>query len=192
MLLLLNCPKCQNHLQGENNSKLFFCTPCNLVYDVGDSKPKRYDLFYVLPKIEREYPQMYFPFWQVCSQYKIMEDGEQGLNPQTRFFYIPAFFIKNISYFGDIGYYITMNNIDLRTGGRKDIPVFPGDRGLTDSIVYPMIYLYKDETTKRSNDAIEINIDHKEISVALIPFYRVKNDFYDSVIYWKYPSGALI
>ena len=192
MLITLNCPKCRKTLQGENNSKLFFCMTCNLVFDVGDSKPKRYDLFYILPKIKREYSQIYFPFWQICCRYQIQGSGKPEEDSQTRFFYIPAFFIKNINYFGDIGYYIMANNIVLKTGGREDFPVFPGDRSLADSIVYPRIYLYKETAQKRSTETIDINIDHQEISVALIPFYQVDNDFYDSVIYWKFPSGALI
>jgi hypothetical protein len=118
--------------------------------------------------------------------------GKQEENSQTRFFYIPAFFVKNINYFGDIGYYIMANNIVLKTGGKEDFPIFPGDRGLADSIIYPRIYLVKEMAQKRSTETSEINIDHQEISVALIPFYQVDNDFYDSVIYWKYPSGALI
>ena len=192
MLITLNCPKCRENLEGANNSKLFFCKACNLVYDVSDSKPKRYDLFYISPKIKREHSMIYFPFWQIYSRYQIRVTGKPEEDFQARLFYVPAFFIKNINYFGDIGYYIMANNIVLKTGEKADLPVFPGDRGLSDSIVYPRIYLVMETAQKSRNEEMDINIDHKEVSVALIPFYQVEKDFYDSVINWKYPSGALI
>ncbi len=192
MLILLKCPRCRKTLQGENNSKVFFCMTCRLGFDISEQPPQKFELFFLDARIHKGHPQIYFPFWKFSSDYKIIMDGRQVIGPRMRHFYVPSFFIKNINYFGDIGYYFSLNNILLEAGTSMDFPVFPADRGLKDSIGYPRIYLYKEESKKKRKAAIEINIDHKDISIVLIPFYKINSDYYDSIIFWKYPSGALV
>ena len=191
MLISLVCPRCRKNLMGENNSKVFFCLDCLLGFDISEESPKQFGLFFTDARIQKDNPATYFPFWRINSQYKIIYEEKQSSEPRKRDFYVSSFFIKNIDFFGDIGYYFTLNNIQLDTGKRFDFPVFPADRGLKDIIAYPRIFLYKEESKKRKQ-VFDIHIDHKEISIGLVPFYRFNSDYYDSVIFWKYPSGALV
>jgi hypothetical protein len=191
MLILLSCPRCHKTLLGENNSKVFFCLDCRLGFDVCERPPREFELFFADVRIQKEHPILYFSFWKIRSEYKIIFDGSSIPESRKRHFYVPSFFIKNVGYFGDIGYYLTINNIQLESGSRRDCPVFPADRGLKDSIGYPRIYLYKEES-KKKKQIFDVNIDHEDISMVLIPFYKINSDYYDSIIFWKYPSGALV
>jgi len=121
----LKCRKCKANLEGENNSKVFFCTTCNLGYDIGEDHQKVYQLSYIEPKIKKEFPQIYFPFWALSCEYTIKDLSEDSETKDKRDFYVAAFFIKNINYFGDIGYYLTLNNVVLKSGKKKKNPHFP-------------------------------------------------------------------
>lgn len=191
MLILLGCPRCQKNLVGENNSKVFFCLDCGLGFDVSENPPKHFGLFFTDPRIQKDHPSVYFPVWKISSEYKIIYKNHEPTQSSLRFFYVTAFFIKNIDYFGDIGYYFTVNNIQLTPGRRRNFPVFPADRGFQDVIGYPRIFLSTEASNKKRR-FLDIHIDHKDISIGLVPFYRMNSDCYDSIIFWKYPSGALI
>lgn len=191
MLISLVCSRCQKNLLGENNSRVFFCLDCGLGFDISGSSPKAFGLFFTDARIKKAYPLIYFPFWRITSGYTVMVDNQRVHEPRKRDFFVSAFFIKNIDYFGDIGFYLTANNIQLGSGKRRDFPVFPADRGLDDGVAYPRIFLYREESKKRKG-LFDIQIDHEDICIALIPFYRIDSDYYDSIIFWKYPSGALI
>lgn len=192
-VILLKCRKCNASLEGENNSKVFFCTNCNLGYDIEGDLQKIYHLSYIEPKIKKELPQIYFPFWALSCEYTIKDSSEEKETREKRNFYVTAFFIKNINYFGDIGYYLSLNRVNLNPAKKKKIPIFPADRSLKNSVSFPLIYLYQDKTKKEKNEgSLEIDIKHKKISLVLIPFYKHKHQYFDSILFWKYPSGALI
>jgi hypothetical protein len=193
MMIALSCPGCRNHLEGENNSKIFFCTTCHLGFDMEQGSQGKYPVRYVEPVVHNSLPQVYFPFWEIVSEYKIISRSE-GVRPVSRRrFYVTAFFIKNINYFGDIGFYLTSKNLEFTSGERNDIPIFPADRSLKFAIQYPLIYLYHEVSKEGGRpESIEIQIDHTEYAVLFIPFYKSDHEFIDSIISWKYPSGALI
>lgn len=193
MMVDLACPRCRNRLGGENNSKVFFCTTCNLGYDMELGSQGKYPVQYIEPQMQKSLPQIYFPFWEIGSQYKIIS-RQEGAGPiQNRLFYVTAFFIKNINYFGDIGCYLTFKDLEFNSGPKKDIPIFPADRSLKFALQYPLIYLYHTESRGGGRpESLEIQIDHKKFALVLIPFYHSDHEFFDSMILWKYPSGALI
>jgi hypothetical protein len=189
----LKCRKCKTSLEGENNSKIFFCTACHLAYDIDGDLQRVYQLSYIEPKIKKELPQVYFPFWTLFCEYTIKNMSEETEIREKRDFYVTAFFIKNINYFGDIGYYMSLNRVQLKTGIIKDIPIFPADRSFKHSAPFPLVYLYQDETRKKKKDtSLEIDIKHQKVAMALIPFYFQNHQYFDSILFWKYPSGALI
>lgn len=193
MLVLLKCPRCNRDLRGANNSKIFFCTGCDRGYDLDDGQLQGYPVFYIESKIKKENPQVFFPFWRILSEYRISPPDQNPLPAENKFFYIPAFFIKNISFFGDIGYYLTFKNIELKQTRKKDLAIFPADRGLKDCLVYPLIYLYQAETSnKKRRKLVDITIDHRDISLVMISFYKINGRYQDSIISWEYPSGALV
>jgi uncharacterized protein YbaR (Trm112 family) len=193
VLILLTCPFCNHNLQGENNSKIFFCAECHLAFDMDEDPPKSFPIFYIEPKIKQDNPQVFFPFWRILSEYRIIESEGSPLSPQKKFLYVPAFFIKNISFFGDIGYYMTFKDIILETTGKKNLAIFPADRSLNDCLAYPLIYLLQEETRgKKRKKPLDITIDHKDISMVMISFYKMNGDYQDSILSWRYPSGALI
>lgn len=193
MLILLRCPLCRNNLLGENNSKVFFCTNCHLGYDMDDGHPKRYSIFYVEPLIKKTDPQVLFPFWRILSEFRISSADENQSPSGKNYFYIPAFFIKNIHSFRDIGYGLSFKNLTLNTTEKRSTEIFPADRGLNDCLAYPLIYLYQSETRNRKGKKpVNITIDHIDISVAMITFYKINGLYQDSILSWEYPSGAFI
>lgn len=149
-------------------------------------------MLYIKPQVVKKFEQVYFPFWQFESQYTFRNEGEAGDYVNSRVFYIPAFFIKNINYFGDIGFYYMKKNTILEPGSRRKLEVFPADRDVNRAAQYPYIYMCKDNTKRIQNDFSNITMKHKKAAMALVPFYKTENYYYDSILSWKYPSGALI
>ena len=191
-LISLKCQKCQANLNGENNSKVFFCHTCGSCFNVGEDKLHEFPVLYIKPQVVKKFEQVYFPFWQFESQYTFRNEGEAGDYVSSRVFYIPAFFIKNINYFGDIGFYYMKKNTILEPGSRRKLEVFPADRDVNRAAQYPYIYMCKDNTKRIQNDFSNITMKHKKAAMALVPFYKTENYYYDSILSWKYPSGALI
>lgn len=192
-LINLQCTNCSNNLIGENNSKVFFCKNCTICFDIEKNRLKKYPVSYIKPYKSKNFTQILFPFWKIETEYEILNQQGNSKSSNNKIFYIPAFFIKNINNFGDIGYYYMQRNVVLFEDEKKDFPIFPADRGLKDAVVYPLIYLYKKNARKlRADEFIEIELKHKAFSMVLIPFYKIKYEYLDSILFWKYPSGALI
>lgn len=194
----LKCTQCRANLSGENNNKVFFCHVCALCFnvDVTMGKLLQYPLLYIVPKETKKFEQVYFPFWQFESRYAL--DGSVPTeNSASRTFYIPAFFIKNINYFGDIGFFYMRNKIILEPGPRRPLEIFAADRDLRHAAQYPQIYLTKENyPTLRDmrKEFSEVKVKHLKAGVVLVPFYKNKDEhsYVDSILSWKYPSGALI
>ncbi|MCK4763985.1 MAG: hypothetical protein KAW12_17415 [Candidatus Aminicenantes bacterium] len=193
-LISLKCTECSGSLTGENNSRVFFCRLCSSSYYVYQNSLRRFPLHYIEPAAQNLTQQktVYFPFWQIESQYKVQSKESDWGYSGAGIFYIPAFFIRNIDYFGDIGYYYMQKKVILKPGKPQDLPILPADRGLKTAAKYPLIYLYKAETLRRKGEGLDINVKHKDFSVILIPFYKTGFDYVDAVLSWKYPPGALV
>jgi hypothetical protein len=194
--ICLKCPQCRTNLSGENNSKVFFCHTCTLCFNVDTATGKllQYPVRYINPQKTVGAEQIYFPFWQFESRYTL--DGSAPTDSSlTRTFYIPAFFIKNINYFGDIGYYYMKHNVVLEPGSWKRMEVFPADRDLRHAARYPQIYLTKENfpTLREMRKGFsDVQVKHLKAGVVLVPFYKVEHSYIDSILTWKYPAGALI
>jgi len=188
----LNCTICGNLLSGENNSRIFFCRPCRLAYGTSteDSvSPQKF--YFAKPLLIREFPKIYFPFQIFGMKYTIMhQDGEDISGEQK--IYIPLIFIKNINYFGDIGYYYFLKKVSPMEGSDEGFKIFPADRNRIDLTPYPEIYLLRRETEKDGLGSVSVKTDLKKEGIVMIPFYRYKSEYYDSYLFWKYPSGAVI
>ncbi len=196
--IALKCSGCQANLDGENNSKVFFCFNCSFCFNVNvkEAKLDRYPLLYINARTPRESERVYFPFWQIESSYTFpnRETGEDA--SKTRLFHIPAFFIKNIDNFGDIGYYYMRKNVTPEPGNREKLDVLPAVRDIQTAALYPYIYLCKEtgETApgNRQSHPPAIEIEHRKAAMVLVPFYREGHYYFDSILSWKYPTGAVI
>ncbi|HLP47244.1 MAG TPA: hypothetical protein VK469_14930 [Candidatus Kapabacteria bacterium] len=194
--ICLKCIQCRCNLSGENNSKVFFCHTCALAFNVDTALGKLlpYPLLYIKPRGTAETGQVYFPFWQFESRYTL--DGSVPVDSSfSRTFYIPAFFIKNINYFGDIGYFYMKHKVILEPGPRNRIEVFAADRDIRHAARYPQIYLAKENypTLRDMKKGFpEVQVKHLKAGVILVPFYKTEHSYVDSILSWKYPSGALI
>jgi hypothetical protein len=156
----------------------------------------QYPLLYIKPKKngDRESGQIYFPFWQFESRYTL-DNSAPKENSLTQTFYIPAFFIKNINYFGDIGFFYMKNKVILEPGPRICHEVYKAERDIRHATRYPQIYLAKDNypTLRDMRKGFpEVQIKHLKAGVILVPFYKSGQSYVDSILSWKYPSGALI
>lgn len=193
-LISLKCPDCQVNLSGENNSKVFFCQPCGSCFNVGEDKLHKFPVRYIKPQSVKKLKQVYFPFWQFETRYTFHGEGATATSDymNTRVFYIPAFFIKNINYFGDIGFYYMKKNVVLEPESRRNLEIFPADRDVTRAAQYPYMYMCKENTKRIQNDFSNLTMKHQKAAMALVPFYKTENYYYDSILSWKYPSGALI
>lgn len=191
-LIKLKCRHCGNALAGENNSRIFFCRVCDRGWDVDEEEMREYPLVYVRPEKESRRPATYFPFWRIESDYSVSDPQTFRHEIGNRIFFIPAFFIKNINYFGDIGYFYTQKRIAPAEGPKRTIPIFPADRGLKHVLAYPSIYLFKEISQTEDVERIEIRMEPKRYAILLIPFHKIDSEYVDSLISWRYPSGALI
>jgi hypothetical protein len=189
----LKCPDCRRNLKGENNSCVFFCLSCSISFELVSEGLRKFPIFYIIPKIEKDLPIEYFPFWDIRTQYTISIPDKSITEPEEKHFYIPAFFIKNISNFGDVGFFYMQNGVSLKRGAPGKHPIFPADRSLKTSASYPYIYLLKEESQKNPGvKNIKIKMTHKTASIVLVPFYKTDQKYYDSFLFWEYPTGALI
>lgn len=201
--ITLKCPDCQANLGGENNSKAFFCLNCSFCFNVNVNKGKldKYRLLYVKSQSVREAERIYFPFWQIESSYALLDQNAGEDTPKVRLFHIPAFFIKNINNFGDIGYYYLRKNIVPEPGNREKLEILPAIRDIQTAALYPDIYLRKEagEITRGTSpprfgqsQQPAFTVKHLKAAMALVPFYKEGHYYYDSILSWKYPTGAVI
>ena len=188
----LKCDQCSRNLSGSNNSKVFFCLQCDRVFDVSGKIPEFYKLRYANVKQVRDYPMEYFPFWLLKCEYSFESTESDGTSSEKYDFIVPAFFIKNINYFGDIGFYYRLKGIVPEYGDSMNIKVFPADRGLEDASKYPYIYLMKENSKNINSNSLKIVVNEVGVELILIPFYKKDSSYYDSFLSWKYPPGALI
>lgn len=188
----LKCRNCGNNLTGNNNSKVFFCLLCGIGYDISIEKTGIFTLAFGKPKKIKDFLMEYFPFWKLDCETVIENRSENSKKRSENVFYIPSFYIKNINYFGDIGYYYMKKEITVDTGEKKDIGIFPADRSLDDVRPYPKIYLQKSLSKEINKFDLDIDVRITKESLILIPFYYRDYFYYDSILLWKYPSGALI
>ncbi len=188
----LKCDRCSANLSGKNNNCIFFCLSCARGCDVSGESKVCYSMNFALPGKEQNLPMEYFPFWHLRSEYSVENISEENKLEGFTDFYIPAFFIKNINYFGDIGLYYMQKEIKFQFGERLDIPVFPADRGLKDALNYPYIYLMKEYSKRTEAELLNVDILNTRAGLILIPFYKKGHSYIDSYLLWNYPSGALI
>ena len=59
-------------------------------------------------------------------------------------------------------------------------------------LAYPSIYLFKEISQAEDVEKMEIRMEPKSYAILLIPFHKIDSEYIDSLISWKYPSGALI
>lgn len=191
-LVKLHCKFCGSRLEGENNSKVFFCRKCKKAFDILDKEADSEDFFFAAPFLKREFPTVYFPFQRIETVYKIKaeENGEPGKFHHV--FLLPLFFIKNISYFGDIGYYYFLKRTTPLIDEDRGVQIFPADRNFNDVKQYPRIYVMQNETERKDADSVHVEASVSRSGVVMIPFFKNGTDYYDSYLFWKYPSGSLI
>lgn len=191
-LLSLKCPHCGNGLDGANNSLVFFCTSCPRGLELEENQLTSYRLHFTKPPKELSPEAVYFPFWRIVSEYVSGGQAANG-NRGERVSLVPAFFIKSINYFGDIGYYYTLKKITpVEEEKGQGWPIFPADRDLKSALAYPAIYLYREIFRDQDVEKINLQFQHREFTLLLVPFFKVNEIFVDPFILWKYPSGALV
>lgn len=188
----LKCDKCSGNLSGRNNSKVFFCLSCGRGCDVSGGAGVFYSLRFALPEKNKDLSLEYFPFWHLKCEFVVENTSDMSRLEGADDFYIPAFFIKNINYFGDIGLFYMQKEMKPQYGKKFEIPVFPADRGMSDALKYPYIYLMKEYSKKTGAEFLNIKVKRTGTGMILIPFYKRDHSYYDSFLLWKYPSGALI
>jgi len=191
-LLPLKCPRCGKGLEGENNSKVFFCRPCALGLNWHAGAFEAYPLLYVQPTREVRGPSMYFPFWLIESRYDVTQRTAYERRSGQRISYVPAFFIRHINNFGDIGFYYTGRSIGFETGPDRSLPLFPADRNLQNALALPLVYFWKLLSLECDIETLDVRLEHERFSLLLIPYEQSGSDWIDPLISWRYPSGALI
>ena len=195
-LLELKCKNCMLELDAHNNSKVFFCRNCNLAYNLTQKKElKEFKIIYAKQLKQMDTKSIYFPFWEIETEYDIfIEEGMSKENKKlNNTILVPSFFIKNINYFGDIGYYYFQKEVKIQGDNKRDFTIFPADRNLNESVKYPELYILKHYSSKPTVKNFKLNsINYLKANLILIPFYFENNYYFDSQILWKYPSGALI
>ena len=191
-IIHLKCPDCKKSLEGENNSKVFFCRICHHCFDINMGKASKYPVEYFKSVIHKDRSKVYFPFWNIRAEYKITDSIDDNEVSERRNFFVPAFFVKNVNYFGELGFQYMQKKVAIEKGEPEDLPIFPADRGLEKSAPYPLLYLYSERTKKKKGSTPEISFKHKNFSIALIPFYRKDREYFDSVLFTRFPSGVLI
>ena len=148
--------------------------------------------YFATPFLKKDLPMVYFPFQMIDTEF-IVKRSDTGSELRSKLkFFIPLFFIKNINYFGDIGYYYFLKKISPENDIDRGYPIFPADRCYDDVKPYPEIYLLQYESEKVGIELISTEFHIIDKSIHMIPFYKNETDYYDSYLFWKYPSGALI
>lgn len=191
-MVALQCPQCAQALQGENNSRVFFCLDCALGLDLEEGRLVPYHLHIVQPQLKMAARPIYFPLWAIESQLTVSDPTRNEAGDRQRLSLVPAVFIKNVNYFGDIGFFYTMKRVPLTEGPRQPWPIFPADRNLRDALVYPAVYFFREQAMARDIGQLEARFLHQRFTLLLVPFSRHDNEFVDSLIDWHYPAGALV
>jgi len=188
-LLSLKCPRCRADLEGDNNSWVFFCRGCLIGIDLSRGQEREFAYECAAPLIQRSEAARYFVFWLFHARYHAVGGNGQIPTEASGRFWVPAFFIKNISYFGDIGLYYTNTGVSPKTERCRELAVFPADRGEAHAAVYAEVYAAKREAALRRRVA---DITILSTRLVWVPFYETENEFVDSMLGWSYPFGAMI
>ncbi|HDP94198.1 MAG TPA: hypothetical protein ENN40_02430 [Candidatus Aminicenantes bacterium] len=188
-LLSLKCPRCRADLEGDNNSWIFFCRSCRIGVDLSRGREQEFDFECAAPVIQRLETPRYFAFWLFRARYQALAEKKQNPDEIDGRFWVPAFFIKNISYFGDIGLYYTNRNVVPSTERCRKLAFFPADRGEAHTAIYPEIYAVKKEAARRRRVT---GITIHSTRLVWVPFYEAEKEFIDSILGWSYPIGAMI
>ncbi|MBN1197005.1 MAG: hypothetical protein JXA62_06330 [Candidatus Aminicenantes bacterium] len=188
-LLSLKCPRCRADLEGENNSWIFFCRSCRIGVDLSRGHEQEFAYECMAPVIQRSETARYFVFWLFHTRYHALAEKEQTPSEVCGHFWVPAFFIKNISYFGDIGLYYNNRNVTLQTERCRKLTLFPADRGEAHAAIYPEVYAVKMEAARRRRVTDTAILSTRMVWV---PFYETENEFVDSILGWSYPFGAMV
>lgn len=190
----LKCGTCKGNLSGGNNSVVFFCTHCGIAYNTSDEGLKRYRLIFTAPKITREFEQVYLPFWRFESEYRFNGFDIGGSRGGVGLFFIPAFFMKYVKQYGDLGFWYLQKRVVPEPGQRQEIEIFPADRDIQRAANYPYIYLARSISQRGDAAPPDIGVTHKNASALLIPFYHDKKQgiLIDSQSGIEFPSGVFI
>ena len=191
-LIGLQCPQCRENVEGENHSLVFFCRKCSLGFDISATKTDRYSMALVKPQIIKSYPLVYFPFWRIDAHFKIIEITGGQETPGKGSFYIPAFFVKYVDTFTDIGFMYYKKKVTPRRDINQGWPVYAANRPAHSAANFPWLYLHKDESEKRGGAKLDIQVGDKRLMLVLIPFFLVEGEYLDSQLGIKYPSGVLL
>lgn len=188
-IIELKCPKCSCILTGPGSGMIFVCFNCEIGFGVEAKGLGKYRLVCIKPAQPRDMEMIYFPFWLFHSRFQVLPEAPE----QEEMFYIPAFFIKSISNYGDIGFYYLQKGVRLESEAKRSLTIFPGERDILMAAHYPAIYLAKLLSCKYPARPEKIKIRHQGAALALIPFYTDPggSSYMDSQILWKYPPGAL-
>ena len=188
-LMSLKCPRCQGDLEGDNNNRVFFCRECAVGVDFSRGRQQEFALDFAAPAKESAADWQYFAFWRYEASYQRDPPDDQEEEGRSHRFWVPAFFIKNISYFGDIGLFYSNQEVDPATDRCRRAPIFAADRGEAHAAVYPRVYAAVRETAR---GARVVDLTPHSIRLTLVPFFHKGREFVDSQLGWIYPRGALI
>ncbi len=191
-LIGLQCPQCRENVEGENHSLVFFCRKCSLGFDISAKKTERYSAAFVKPQLNKSYPMVYFPFWCIDAHFKIIDIAVEQETPGKSLFHIPAFFVKHVDTFSDIGFMYYKKKVTLHRDINQGWPVYAANRPAHSAANFPVLYLYKDESEKRGGAKLDIQVSDKRFMLVLIPFFLVEGGYLDSQLGINYPSGVLL
>lgn len=186
----LQCPHCGQPLEAENVSRVFFCRPCRRGFTLDGGSLQGTPLHPLAPLRPMQAPAVYFPFWCIQGESRVEEGDATECAQQT--FYVPAFLIRNINNFGDVGFFFSRRALTVQQGRFLDLPIFPAARALPQALAYPAVYVAAELAKTRDMDKVRVTVTPHKASLVLVVFYRLEEGFCDSLIGWKYPPGALL
>lgn len=190
-LVGLQCPQCRKNVEGENHSLVFFCRACQLAFDVAE-KIARFPLHFVKPQIRRDGPRVYFPFWRIEAQYRILTGTPGSTAPVKNHFLIPAYFNKHVGTITDIGTMYFQKRVTLRGDTNQDWPIHPAIRPARSAMNHPALYLMKMESERTGGKKAEIEMGEQQLMMVLVPFFHTGGQYIDSQGGIAFPQGALL
>lgn len=193
-VLALRCPRCGGVLRGLQQDVLFWCTACQVPYEVVGEGFLRRQGSIAQAALPSGGSVFHLPLWAFHVQYATSwEDPEREALarqvPALEWVYVTAFELHNASYFGDPGQIFTEKRVRLEAGPAATVVACT--RSLADAKAYVEPHILTVIDRRVDVTGMELSCAIGEVMLWGVPFLDQGDVLRDGILGLKIPAAAV-
>ncbi len=191
----MRCPSCGDNMIGLTNDVVFICQRCRDAFELVDKRFQKREILWAAPALEKSAPIIMLPFWKFDVNYQLTGKASATLKwlegvEKISYVYVTAFFQRDIVYFGDLGFSITLARKEYQTTQTKGT-VLGASRSRQEAVAYCPLFILKFLDQIEDVTGIEVQVKVKNTTLLVIPFYDFDNKLIDGVHGFELAAGCL-